>query len=51
MAMLKWSPGIFSKIFGLVACFDLNFLYMELTVDSMDGTETGSVTDLNIFYP
>lgn len=50
MAMLRWPLMYFFSIFVLVIeCFDINLVYMELTVDNMDDTEAGSVTDLKIF--
>lgn len=43
--------SIFFKVFVLaIQCFGLNKIYMQLTVDSMDGTEAGSITNLNFFF-
>lgn len=51
IAILNQAPITFFNIFVIVVqYFDLNQSYMQLTVDSMDGTEAGSMTNLNFFF-
>lgn len=45
--------SIFFKVLVIVLviqCFGSNKFYMKLTVDNMDGTEAGSMTNLIFFF-